>query len=381
MQFGWLMDEASMRIAVVANTTWYLFNFRVALINALAEQGHQVVAIGSNDDFVKNLEASNIRHRVFPIRGAGVNPFREIWTVLVLRHILRKERIDVVFSYTPKANIYTLMSASGGLHAFPNVSGLGRAFINRSFLTLVVKILYKFSFKRAERIFFQNQDDLNLFVELGLADRFRVERIPGSGVDLSRFVEGSSGYIETEDRKGFVFLLVARLLWDKGVGEFVEAARKVKLKFPEVEFQLLGFLDVQNPSAVPRKVVEAWEKEGVVRYLGATDEVLPYLQGAQCVVLPSYREGCPRVLLEAAACARPVITTDVPGCRDVVENEVTGYLCKLKDPADLAEKMVRMLRLDMETRQEMGRKGREKMIREFDEQIVIDRYIQILAEC
>lgn len=369
-----------MRIAVIANTTWYLFNFRVPLIKALANLGHQVIAIGPDDGYVNKFDGLPVRHRVFPVVGASINPLRELKTMIALRRVLYDEHVDVVFSFTPKANIYSLVISPRGVAAFPNVSGLGRVFIKKSLLTGIVKFLYRLSFRRARKIFFQNKDDLSLFVDLGIASMAQVERIPGSGVETARFVEGASSYVETSARGGFVFLLVARLLWDKGVGEYVEAARKVKIKFPDVQFHLLGFLDVQNPSAVSRNDVTKWEKEGLIRYLGSTDDVLPYLQSAQCVVLPSYREGCPRVLLEAAACAQPVITTDVPGCRDVVEDGVTGYLCKVKDADDLSEKMLDMLSLDQSVRKIMGRKGREKMLREFDESVVIHRYLDVLKE-
>jgi glycosyltransferase involved in cell wall biosynthesis len=169
-------------------------------------------------------------------------------------------------------------------------------------------------------------------------------------------------------------------LWDKGVGEFVEAARRLRSRFPEAKFQLLGFLNVQNPSAVPRSAVESWEAEGVVTYLGSTDDVRPYYADVDCVVLPSYREGTPRTLLEAASMGLPIITTDAVGCRETVDDGITGFLCKLKDPLDLAEKMERMLLMTPEKRGEMGIAGRAKMEREFDDRIVIEQYLAVVRE-
>jgi len=172
-------------------------------------------------------------------------------------------------------------------------------------------------------------------------------------------------------------LLIARMLWDKAVGEYVEAARQVRRHYPEAEFSLLGFLDVQNPTAISRRQMQDWVDEGVVNYLGVTDDVRPHIAAADCVVLPSfYREGVPRTLLEAAAMARPIITTDAVGCREVVEDGVNGFLCKLQSATDLAEKLRRMISLTPEARLEMGRRGREKVVREFDEQIVIDKYLR-----
>lgn len=381
-----------MRIAVIANTSWYLCNFRLTLMQALMTAGHEVVAVGPADNYVDKLVVAGIRHRVIPLAGASINPLRELRTVWALHRVLRDEDVELVLSYTPKGNIYAAMAAAmNGLPTVPNVSGLGRVFIRRSPLTWLVKQLYRFTFGRAERVFFQNREDMESFIESGLVDTDKAMRLPGSGVDLVRFapvertedsrLAGPKQQIEGADgSERFVFLLVARLLWDKGVGEYVDAARKVKQKHPTAAFRLLGFLDVQNPSAIPRAQVEAWETEGVVRYLGPTDDVLPYLREADCVVLPSYREGCPRTLLEAAAMAKPVIATDAPGCRDTVDDGMTGFLCRVRDANDLADKMLRMMEMSLAERQAMGRRGREKMAREFDEEIVIDRYLGVVVE-
>lgn len=382
-----------MRIAVIANTSWYLYNFRLSLMRALMAAGHEVVAVGPADDYVDKLVAAGIRHRVIPLAGASVNPLRELRTVWALHWIFRDEGVEAVLSYTPKGNIYGAMAAAmNGLPTVPNVSGLGRVFIRRSLLTWLVKQLYRLTFGRAARVFFQNRDDLELFVRMGLVGAGKAERLPGSGVDLARFAPAGQGatfpLTDQPPQAGvgglpvgkFAFLLMARLLWDKGAGEYVEAARKVKQKYPAAEFRLLGFLDVQNPSAIPRAQVEAWVAEGVVDYLGSTDDVLPWLREADCVVLPSYREGVPRTLLEAAAMAKPLITTDAPGCRDTLDDGVTGFLCRLRDADDLADKMLRMIEMDRDDFVAMGHRGREKMVREFDERIVINRYLDVVGE-
>jgi glycosyltransferase involved in cell wall biosynthesis len=205
----------------------------------------------------------------------------------------------------------------------------------------------------------------------------KVARLPGSGIDLDAFRP-----VAMPSRAGhpFRFLLVARMLRDKGVMEYVEAARIVRQHIPDVEFGLLGFVDVRNPTAISSEQMAAWVNEGVVRYLGATDDVKPHLVAADCVVLPSYREGTPRSLLEAAAVARPIITTDVVGCRDVVDDGVNGFLCRPRCADDLADKMIRMIRLSPESRTEMSMLGRRKMEREFDERIVIDRYLAAVKQ-
>jgi glycosyltransferase involved in cell wall biosynthesis len=174
--------------------------------------------------------------------------------------------------------------------------------------------------------------------------------------------------------------MVSRLLWDKGVGELVEAARRLRLRHPEVQVQLLGFLDVQNPSAIQRRDVQAWESEGVIQYLGASDDPRPYIAHSDCVVLPSYREGTPRSLLEAAAMGKPLITTDVPGCRTVVEDGNNGFLCPARDATALADQMSRMVMLNAAERDAMGCQGRQKMEREFDERLVIGHYRRAIAK-
>lgn len=373
-----------MRIAIVANTSWYLYNFRLNLMRALMRAGYEVVAIAPTDAYSGKLRAAGVDHHHFPLQGASLNPLREAGSLWALHRVLRQQRAQVLLSYTPKGNIYAAVAASLlNLPIVANVSGLGRLFIQRGPLTWVVSELYRFAFRRAPRVFFQNQEDMRTFLDLGLVSQEQAVRIPGSGVDLSRFAPPSGDRTGSDDGahegRQFVFLLVARMLWDKGIGEFVQAARTIKQEYPSVEFRLLGFVDVQNPSAIPRAQIEQWEAEGIVRYLGSSDDVVPHLQAADCVVLPSYREGVPRSLLEAAAMAKPLITTDAPGCRDTLEHGVTGFLCQPRDADDLAEKMRAMLRMPEMDRLAMGRRGREKMLREFDERKVIDLYLEVIA--
>lgn len=360
-----------MRIAVVANTSWYLYNFRRNLMNALRADGHEVLAIGPEDEYAGRLRAEGYPHTAVQFLGSSVNPWQEARTVIALGAALRRWKADLVLSYTPKGNIYTGLAARWlGVPFLPNVSGLGRAFIRPSPLTHLVRALYRATLGRAPTVFFQNDEDRDAFVRSRLVDAQRAVRVPGSGIDLTHFQPPSS-----EEAGPFRFLLVARLLWDKGIGEYVEAARRIRQLRPDVRFELLGFVGIDNPSAVPRAELDAWMKQGVIEYLGATDDVRPHLARAHCAVLPSsYREGVPRSLLEAAAMARPIVTTDAPGCRDTVEDGRTGFLCRPRDAKDLEEKMLRMLALPAEERRQMGLRGRAKVKREFDERLVIDAY-------
>jgi len=365
-----------MHIAVVSNTCWYLFNFRLNLMLALQAAGHTVVAVAPDDDYAQRLRDAGVLFEAVPISGGGTHPLRELQSVLRLGSVFRRHRVGLVLSYTPKGNLYSALACIALRIPFvPNVSGLGRAFIRKSLVTQVAKTLYRLTFGRAQRVFFQNLDDMGVFVSGGLVKPDKVERLPGSGVDLSRF-EPMPLVARAADAP--VFLLVARMLWDKGVGEYVEAARKVRALHPGASFQLLGFLDVDNPSAISRQQMDQWVAEGIVTYLGRTDDVRHFLTQADCVVLPSYREGVPRTLLEAAAIARPVITTDAPGCRDTVVDGESGFLCRVADAQDLADKLLRFIALRPEAREVMGRCGRAFVEQNFDERVVIGRYLEVV---
>ncbi|NML85924.1 glycosyltransferase family 4 protein [Polaromonas sp.] len=367
-----------MRIAVVSNTCWYLFNFRLNLMLALQAAGHTVVAVAPDDAYAQRLRDAGVSFEAVPISGGGTHPLRELQSVLRLGAVFRRRRVGLVLSYTPKGNLYSALACIALRIAFvPNVSGLGRAFIRKSLVTQVAKLLYRLTFGRAYRVFFQNLDDMGVFVSSALVQASKAERLPGSGVDLSRFVPAP---LVARAAEAPVFLLVARMLWDKGVGECVEAARRVRALHPGACFQLLGFLDVDNPSAISRQQMDEWLAEGVVTYLGRTDDVRGFLMQADCVVLPSYREGVPRTLLEAAAMARPVITTDAPGCRDTVIDGRTGFLCRPADAPDLADKLLCFMALTPEERQAMGHRGREFVEENFDERLVIERYLAVVAK-
>jgi len=293
---------------------------------------------------------------------------------------MRSERPDVYLGYTVKPNVYGSLAAH--LLRIPvinNISGLGAVFIRDGWLLRVVRWMYRTALMRSAKVFFQNDDDRQLFISGGLLRAEMTDLLPGSGIDLNRFTPRPKT-VGLGDESKFRFLLIARMLRDKGVGEYVEAARLLRQRWPLAEFCLLGFVDVQNPTAISDIEMDAWVAEGVVNYLGVSDDVRTQLVTADCVVLPSYREGTPRTLLEAAAMACPIITTDAVGCREVVDDGVNGYLCKVRDAGDLAAKMEQMLSLSLEQRSQMGQRGRAKMVSKFDEQIVIKKYLEAIEE-
>ena len=357
-------------VLISINASWNIVNFRAGLVRALQAEGYRVAALAPADGWSPRLIEMGVRYEALPMDKKGVSPARDLLLLARYLSALRRIRPDVFLGYTAKPNIYGSLAAQAlGIPTINNVSGLGTAFIRETWLTRMVSFLYRLAFRRAALVFFQNEEDLALFVERRIVPAAKARLLPGSGIDLDRF--SPSGQPE---RAPFTFLMVGRLLWDKGVGEFVAAARAAREQAPGTRFQLLGFLDAENRTAVPREDVERWVAEGLIDYLGHTDDVQPYLAAAHCVVLPSYREGLPRSLLEAAAMGKPLIATEVPGCRHLVDEGVNGFLCAPRDPGSLADAMLRMVRLDDAERAEMGAASRRKAEGEYDERIVFECY-------
>lgn len=295
--------------------------------------------------------------------------------------VLRRERPSVMLAYTAKPNIYGSLAARVcGVPVINNIAGLGSAVIRGGWVARVLRVLYRVALARSAMVFFQNPDDRDMFVREGIVRHDRVALLPGSGVDLARFAPVSTA---VEGARPVQFLLMARLLWDKGLAEYVEAARLVRAacaaRGVAVEFCLAGQGDIGNPSAVPRDALDRWVAEGVVRYLGFVEDVRPLIAAADVVVLPSYREGTPRALLEAAAMAKPLVATDVPGCREAVVAGETGLLCAARDAGSLADSMTQMIAMGGDARGRMGRAGRAMVEARFDERIVHRAYLDAIA--
>jgi glycosyltransferase involved in cell wall biosynthesis len=365
------------RIVIAINTAWNLVNFRMGLMRALSDAGYEVVAVSPFDAYASQLGSHGIRHVVMPMDNRGTNPFRDFGLFLRMLLLLRREKPVAYLGYTIKPNIYGSLAAQLlGIPVINNISGLGATFIKESFVTRLVKLLYRLALRKSSKVFFQNEDDRRLFVDAGLVPEKITGLLPGSGISLHHFQPAPLPLA----RKTFRFLLVARLLWDKGVGEYIDAARNIRAGYPHAEFCLLGFVDVENPQAISRATVEAWAEEDGIHYLGVASDVRPHIADAHCVVLPSYREGTPRSLLEAAAMGRPLIATDAPGCREVVDHGINGYLCEVRNAHDLADKMMTLMRHSDEILHAMGQASRSMVERQFDEGIVIGKYLDAIRE-
>ncbi len=366
-----------MKILLLANSAFKLSNFRAGLIRTLVADGHELVAATPRDNSLERLKSLGVRVVNLPMDATGTSPLREISLLFRIFRILRSEAPDAVLGYTIKPNIYGALSARL-LHIpfIPNVTGLGTAFDRENLLSRIVKFLYRVAFRNCPKVFLQNPDDLNLFIRSQLIRADQAELLPGSGVDLAGF----AAHPLPGRGARLTFLLFARMLRDKGVVHFAEAAQRLAPDYPQARFLLLGPLGEGKSGGLNAKEMEALSAEFPVEYLGPRDDVRPTVVEADCVVLPSfYHEGTPRSLLEAGAMGRPIITTDWPGCRDVVDNGRNGYLCRPEDSEDLADKMRRILDMTDDERIAMGSASRKRMETHFDENIVIKAYQKVLS--
>ncbi len=366
-----------MHVLMTTNAAWNIWNFRRAVVRACLEDGHQVTVLAPEDDGAALLQELGCTFIPLRMDAKGLNPISGAALWVKLRRTFRRLNPDVVLSYTIKNNVFGALAAkSCGIPFLPNVTGLGTAFLSGGVLQGVACWLYRRAFSGLPVVFFQNEDDCALFLRLGLVTADQAWLLPGSGIDLTHF--SATPYPAAPD--GPIFLMVARLLRDKGVLEYVEAARQIKVTAPDARFQLLGAADAENRTAIGAETLRGWVKDGVVEYLGTSADVRPHLAAAACVVLPSYREGAPRTLIEAAAMARPLIATDVPGCRAVVRHEETGFLCQSRSADALADAFRRFLALSLPERATMGRAARAHMEQSFDEALIVAAYRAALAK-
>ncbi len=365
-----------MRVAIVLNSSWNVYNFRLSLINSLQKQGYHITVIAPKDAYSEKLIACGCAFEDVPMDSRGINPIRDMVLIWALYKVYKKLRPDVLLHYTVKPNIYGTLAAS--LLRIPminNVCGLGTVFLKSGLVSLIATSMYKIAFRFPNKVFFQNEDDLNLFTRKKLIKQQITDLIPGSGIDLNKF----SPLIfpkEIDNEKPFTFLVISRLIYDKGIMEYIEAIRILREKGVNARFQLLGAKDPAHKRGIPLEIIDQWIKDGLVEYLGTAEDVRPIINDADCVVLPSYREGLPRTLLEAASFEKPIVTTNTPGCRHVVKNDLNGYLCEVKDAKDLADKMYTMYSKNDDELASMGRAGRVLVQEKYDDKLVIESYFR-----
>jgi glycosyltransferase involved in cell wall biosynthesis len=372
----------SFKVALFANTDWFIFNFRRSLISALKRLGHDVVVITPAGPYASKFEMLGARWIEAPMNRRSLNPFREMKLLFWLYRTFKRERIDLIHSFTVKGSIYG--GLAGRLAGVPariqSIEGLGFVFIDQSWSTRALRSivcwLMRLSFTgNGSRLILLNEDDSKILLEHSSVDARIIRLIKSCGVDCSLF---SKKAIRSPDAP-FRTLLACRLLWDKGLREFVEAARILKARGRNVEFLLAGQPDPGNPASAAELDVQAWVNEGLITWLGQVDDMAELLSSVHVVALPSYREGVPRILIEAAACGLPIVTTDAPGCREVVTHEVDGLLIPLKDAGALARAIAR-LEDEPELAERLGAAAQRKARAEFSEEKVISETLAVYQE-
>lgn len=373
-----------MKFALYANTDWYLYNFRLSTALALKAQGHEVILLSPPGDFGARFATHGLRWIPLSMDRASLNPLRETRTLAELVRVLRAEKPDLLHSFTVKCAVYGAIAARlAGVPAIVNaVAGLGYVFTSDAPLARMLRPLVKQAMRLTlggghARVILQNPDDARIMIEQRLVPAEKVRVIRSSGVNTSRFLPRR---VDAEPERIRV-LLAARLLWEKGVGEYVEAARLLRSQGRQVEFLLAGTPDPGNPRSVRQAEVEAWSREGVVRWLGHVDDMPALMGSVDVMVLPSYyREGVPKSLVEAAACGLALITTDLPGCHEVVrQHGVDGLHVEPRNARQLAERIAQ-LDDDRALLRRLGQHVRQRALTEFDERLVIGRTIEVYAE-
>lgn len=360
-----------MKIIFSSNISWSIYNFRLPLLKSLQNDGHEIYTVACRDMYSEKLIKEGFHFDEIDINNNSTNPIEDIKTIFRYYKIYKKIKPHVICHNAIKPNIYGTIAASIlGIPVVNNISGLGTLFIKKNFSTLIAKFLYKISQRGAHKVFFQNREDLSLFKINKLIDSDKCVYIPGSGVNTEKFKRKTSTNIE----KNFQFVFVGRLIYDKGIREYVDAVEKLKLKYPSVIFNLLGPLYENNATSISKETLQNWIERGIINYLGQSDNVEEVLQNMDCLVLPSYREGLSKVLIEASSMSLPIVTTNVPGCKDVVLNNETGFLCEVRNSKDLEVNMEKILLLTEEERKVMGDKARKRAISIFEENKIVKIY-------
>jgi glycosyltransferase involved in cell wall biosynthesis len=373
---------ARLKVLLFANTEWYLYNFRLSLARALQEAGAEVLLISPPGPYGAKLAKAGFRWIPLPMDRRSLNPLRELRLLLLLIRLYRREHPDVVHHFTIKCVVYGSFAARvAGIQKRINaVAGMGYIFAENGSRARLLRPLVRWLMRiavagRQARLILQNMQDCEAFLRDKLADEKHIRLIRGSGVNTHHFRPTMP-----LKQSGFRVILAARLLWDKGIQEYVSAALELKRIGLDIEFLLAGSPDLGNPDSVPQEAIRAWSDAGLITAIGHVEDMPTWFRQVDLAVLPSfYGEGVPRSLIEAAACGLPIITTDMSGCRDIVANGVNGLLVPARNAAALAE-AIKFLYENPHKRAAFGAAGREKVLREFDETIVLKKTLDVYRE-
>lgn len=373
-----------MKIALYANTDWFMYQFNCALALALKAAGHDVLLLTPSGDFHHHFKELGLRWQAVPMQRKSLNIFRELALIIWLAKVLRREKVDLLNNFTLKCVVYGSLAsrAASNIRLVNTITGLGYVFTNGELKARLLKPLVHWLLRYAlgtpdSKAVVLNEDDFAFVVETcRLKSHEKVLLIPGAGVDCKKFSPSEIRLSFPGDI--FRVCLPARLLWDKGLAEFVDASRIVRSKYPDIEFHLCGAIDTGNPTAVPLPVVEEWIEEGAVHWHGHVADMATALPAFDVIVLPSYREGLPTILTEASACGLPLIATDVPGCRDVVIDGVNGFLITKGDGQALAH-AVETLYDCPDLRRDFGLNARKIAVQKFSTPVIIEKTLAVYA--
>lgn len=369
------MVVMSKTIVMIGNTSWSMLRFRGDLVQKFVSEGHRVIVVAPEDQYSSQLPALGATFVSVQVDRKGTNPFADLSYMFRLLRVLLDIRPDIVLCYTIKPILYGILAAK-----LTNVpvrmaitTGLGNVFGSEGLVKKIVKGLYRFTLKFASEVWFLNEADAEIFLNYRLVTQDKVFVLPGEGVDVDHFSP-------QDIPKSEMFTLISRMLWDKGVGIFVDCARILKKDYPQLHFRLVGPVDLGNPEGIPPEKLEEWSREGVVEYYGATDDIRMILSASTCLVHPTYyKEGLPRVLMEASAMGIPCITTDIPGCRDVIEHGKTGYLIPQRDVTALLNELTRFVNLGPAERKRLSIEGRKRILEKFSSRHIHAIYFKRLA--
>lgn len=354
------------KILFLVNHDVVIYNFRLELVERLLADNHQVVISSPYGERIEDLKRLGCEYKQIELSRHGMNPIKELSLIFSYKKLLKEIKPDIVFAYTIKPNIYGAIACrSMNIPCVANITGLGTAVENGGIAQKITVLLYKYAFTKIQKVFFQNTENRQFFVDHKIAIG-KHDLLPGSGVNLQRFVP-----LEYPCGDKVEFAFISRIMKEKGVDQFLEAAEYIKGKYPNTVFHVCGFCE-QAYEATLKDLTD----RGIIIYHGMVRDVKTVLKDIHCTIHPTYYpEGLSNVLLESSACARPIITTNRSGCREVIDDGVNGYIVKQKDSNDLIEKIEKFLKLGIDERRTMGLAGRAKVEREFDRQIVVEKYL------
>lgn len=366
------------KVAVIENGLLSTYTMREGLMLALLRQGCEVHIIAHTNTFVSQVEKMGLK--VHNVGSGNMNPFRVARYIYNVRKALKNINPDICLTFSIRPAIWgNLITRQLHIPTITNITGVGPLFTSKNIVYRTARSMYRNALSKTKKVFFQNADDMNLFLERNFVNPTVAETVPGSGVDYNKF---KPRVFKEKDHGTFIFLFIGRLIKDKGIFEYFEAAKRIRKKFPHTHFHIIGPFWTQNlrKNTITHSQLQNWIDEGIIDYLGEKKDVRKFIAEADCIVLPSYREGTSNILLEAASMEKPVVTTNTTGCKEIVEDGVTGLLCRVKDEKDLAAKMEMMIMLSEEERNNMGKKARQKIIKEYDKQIVVNAYLKAIKE-